>query len=495
MEHKKILIVGAGPGGLSSAMQLAHKGFQVDVFEKQSSPGGRTSEIKVGDFKFDVGPTFFMMKHVIDRVFGNVGRKPEDYMSFVRLSPMYRLMLPDNRTIDAFEDREQMRAQLEKTFPGDGNGIDLFYERETKRYARLMPILERNNNSMRDIFRLEFFKAIPYFAIGRSLFDEMGRYFNAEFARLSFTFQSKYLGMSPWKCPGAFGLVPFIEHSEGVFHVKGGLNKISEGMARAAEEDGAKFHYNTSVKKIIVKDGKAIGIQTEKGEEFFGDEVIVNADFGYAMEHLFESSNLKKYTPKKLEKKGISCSIFMLYAGMKTTYPLEHNTIVFAKDYKKNVDDVFSGNLSGDNISFYIRNTSETDPDDAPKGKSALYILVPVPNKRANIDWKTEAQNVRNAVIHQIEERLGFKDFSSMIEVERVITPDEWEGEYNVYRGAVFNLAHNLGQMLWFRPHNKFEDVDNCYLVGGGTHPGSGLPTIFQSGVIAADLISKKYNK
>lgn len=293
---------------------------------------------------------------------------------------------------------------------------------------------------------------------------------------------------------GKFGLVPYIEHSEGVFHIKGGLNKISEGMARSAQEDGAIFHYNTKVKQIIVEQGKAVGIRTESGEEWFGDEVVVNADFGYAVEKLFAPGILKKYTPKKLEKKGISCSIFMLYAGMRTTFPLEHNTIVFAPDYKKNVEDVFSGRLSGDNISFYIRNTSNTDPDDAPKGKSALYILVPVPNKRAGINWSIKAQNVRNAVVHQIEERLGFKDFSSMIEVEKIITPDEWETEYNVYRGAVFNLAHNLGQMLWFRPHNKFEDVDNCYLVGGGTHPGSGLPTIFQSGTIVADLISKKYN-
>lgn len=495
MSRIKILIVGAGPGGLASAMLLAHRGFEVHVFEKSATPGGRTSQLQLGDYKFDVGPTFFMMKHVLDEIFQQCGKKSEDYLAFTRLSPMYRLILPDNRTLDAYEERDKMYEELRRVFPGEEKGLARFYTREKKRYDRLMPILRHHNNDLSDIFSLRFFKAFTSISLGRSLFEEMGKYFSAELARLSFTFQSKYLGMSPWECPGAFGLVPYIEHSEGVYHIQGGLSQITTQMARAAQEEGAIIHYSTPVRRIITHQDRAAGVETEKGETIFGNEVIVNADFGYAAKHLFEAGALSKYSPGKLTKKKISCSIFMMYLGIKTQYKLPHNTIVFAPNYKKNVEDVFSGKLSGDNISLYVRDTSTTDPTLAPAGKTALYVLVPVPNNRSGIDWNREKQFMRAETLNALKTRLRLNDIEEQIEEEKIITPADWEVSYNVYEGAVFNLAHNLGQMLWFRPHNKFEELENCYLTGGGTHPGSGLPTIFESGRISANLITEKYSK
>lgn len=490
---KKILIVGAGPGGLSAALLLAHRGFDVEVFEKGPQPGGRTSELALGDYRFDVGPTFFMMKEVLDSLFAETGRTPEDYMEFIRLAPMYRLVLPDERSMEVFEDRELMRKELERVFPGEGAGIDRFYEYEKRRYDALMPILRHHNNDWLDVFSWRTLRGLPFISFGKSLFDEMGRYFKTPLARLSFTFQSKYLGMSPWECPGAFGLVPYIEHADGVYHVKGGLSQITRQMANVAQEEGARIRLNTPVKRVIVEHGKAVGIETAAGEIVRGDEVIVNADFGYAANNLFDPGVLKKYAPAKLAKKKFSCSIFLMYLGVNAQYHLPHNTIVFAKDYKSNVDDVFAGRLSGDNISFYVRDTSTTDPQLAPPGKSALYVLVPVPNELSGIDWDAERPVMRSRVLKALEERLGMKGIEGLIEEEKIVTPKEWRMEFNVYKGAVFNLAHNLSQMIWMRPHNKFEDVDHCYLVGGGTHPGSGLPTIMESGRIAANLISKAY--
>ncbi len=183
----------------------------------------------------------------------------------------------------------------------------------------------------------------------------------------------------------------------------------------------------------------------------------------------------------------------MLYLGVKKQYKLEHNPIVFEKDYKKNIDDIFSGKLSGSDILFYVRDTSKTDPGLAPAGKSALYVLTPVPNNRYNIDWNDHGSELRKHILNGLKDRLGLLDIEENIEEEIVINPEDWENDYNVYNGAVFNLAHNLNQMLWFRPHDQFEEIKNCFLVGGGTHPGSALSTAYESGRITSKHICKKF--
>jgi phytoene desaturase len=325
----------------------------------------------------------------------------------------------------------------------------------------------------------------------------MGDYFKSNFAKLSFTFQSIYLGMSPWRCPGAFAMVPLVEHHDGVYHIEGGLSEINSVIASVIKKDGSEIFYNSKVKQIILENKKAIGVELENGEKHLADEVIVNADFSYMVRNLIDKNITKKFkrwSPKKLNKKNYSCSIFMIYLGIKKRLDLDHHTIVFAKNYRKNVNDIFDYRLTDDDFSFYVRDTSKVDPGLAPKDKTALYILVPVPNNRSKIDWEKEKQKIRDKTFLLIEERLGKEILDSDIEVEKIITPLDWEKDYNVDLGAVFNLGHNLNQMLWFRPHNKFEELDNLYLVGGGTHPGSGLPTIYQSGKIVAELIKQKYS-
>jgi phytoene desaturase len=487
-----IIIVGAGPGGLAAGMLLSSRGFDVEIFEKTSQPGGRTSEIEANGFKFDVGPTFFMMKFILEEIFRQSGKDSADYLEFLRLSPMYRLIFSDT-SLDVFDEKDKMIDEINRVFPAKGNDLERFYQKESQRFKKIFPILQDNNQNIFDALRLRFLKALPALSIGKSLYDILGDYFIDEQARLSFTFQAKYLGMSPWQCPGVFGIVPYVEHEMGVYHIKGGLSMASRQMAKANEELGTRIYYDSPVKKIITNGSKATGILLKNGEKVSADSVILNADFGYAMTSLFEEGILKKYAKPKLDKKKISCSIFMLYLGIKKQYALEHNTIVFAKDYKKNIDDIFSGNLSGNDISFYVRDTSRTDPGLAPAGKSALYVLAPVPNNRYGIDWKEYGPKLRKHMLHGLRQRLGLIDIEENIEEEIMINPDDWEKNYHVYNGAVFNLAHNLDQMLWFRPHNQFEEIENCFLVGGGTHPGSGLPTIYESGRITSKLICKKF--
>ncbi|HBR80771.1 MAG: phytoene desaturase [Candidatus Uhrbacteria bacterium GW2011_GWE2_45_35] len=489
--RKKIIIVGAGPGGLSAGMLLAHKGFEVKIFEKEKIPGGRNGFLKLGEYKFDIGPTFFMMDNILREIFKTTGRNLDDYVKMTSLLPMYRLYFPDNY-LDVYDDQKKMKKELARVFPGEENGLAKFHLEEKKRLAALYPILSADNNNILATSKPEFLKAIPSFSIGRSLFSVMGDYFKDERCRLSFTFQSKYLGMSPWDCPGAFAMVPFIEHNKGVYHIEGGLSSAAEAMAKVIQEDGGKIHYGKSVKKILTERGRAVGVELNNGKKFFSGAVVINADFSYAASELL--SGLKKYSKKKLEKKKYSCSIFMLYLGVNKKFNLPHHAIVFAKNYRQNIEDVFSGKLTKEDFSFYVRDASKTDSTLAPKGKSALYVLVPVPNNRSKINWQKSGPKIRNRVLELMRQRLKIKIDEADIEVEKIISPTDWQKDFNVYQGAVFNLSHHLDQMLWFRPHNEFEEIKDCYLVGGGTHPGSGLPTIYESGRITANLIAKKFS-
>ncbi len=492
MPKKKVIVIGAGPGGLTCAMILARRGFSVTVFEKAEHVGGRNAPLKLGSYTFDTGPTFLMMSFILEEMFSEAGKRMADYLDLRKIEPMYHLDYRDI-TVDPSSDERKTTDDVQRIFPGNEQGVLAFYAREKHRFERLFPCLQKDYVHFRTFFHPDFLRAVPVLGIGESLFQNLGRYFRDDRLKMSFSFQSKYLGMSPWECPAAFTMIPYVERRYGIYHVIGGLNAISAAMAKAAQENGAVIHTGAPVQEVLTEGGRATGVLLASGEKVIAEEVVINADFGYAATHLFRSGVLRKYTPEAVAKKQYSCSTFMIYLGVDKQYDLPHHNIYFSRDYEGNVRDIFNTLRLSPDPSFYLQNASVTDPTLAPAGKSTIYILVPVPNNAAAVDWEKEKEAFRNAVLDLVAERTPLSDIRSHIEVERIVTPADWERDYHVYRGATFNLAHNLLQMLYFRPRNEFEDLQNCYLVGGGTHPGSGLPTIYESGRITANLLSAKY--
>jgi phytoene desaturase len=447
----------------------------------------------MGQYRFDLGPTFLMMKFLLDELFEDAGRKIGDYLECRALDPMYRLNFSD-RTMLARPHPDDMREEIERAFPGEGAGLDRFLSAESVRFRKLYPCLQKDYGSPAAFLHKTLLSALPHIAPGRSLYDVLSTYFRSEQLRLAFTFQSKYLGMSPWDCPGLFAMIPYTEHAHGVYHVMGGLCRIPEAFAKVAQEEGAEINTSCAVKRVLLEGERACGVELENGEKVFCDDVVINADFGHAMSTLFPDSNLGKYGAAALAKRKYSCSTFMIYLGLDRTYPeAEHHTIVFAQDYKKCLEDITRAKILSDDLSVYVRNAVNLDPSCAPPGHSALYILAPVPNNTSGIDWSEHKAAYRENILQLLEARTAYKDVRRHIREELILTPADWENQTSVFLGATFNLGHSWDQMLYFRPHNKFELFDNTYLVGGGTHPGSGLPTIFESARISSNLICDKY--
>ncbi|MCQ8104246.1 phytoene desaturase family protein [Methylomonas sp. SURF-2] len=491
-QSKHIIIVGAGPGGLCAGMLLSQRGFKVSIYDKNSEVGGRNRAIRMNGFTFDTGPTFLLMKGVLDEMFALCERRSEDYLQFLPLNPMYRLVY-DDRELNVFSDRDNMRAELLRVFDEGADGYGRFIENERNRFNALYPCITRDYSSLASFFSWDLLKALPWLAFPKSVFNNLGQYFNQEKMRLAFCFQSKYLGMSPWDCPALFTMLPYLEHDYGIYHVAGGLNRIAQAMAAVILENGGEIHTDSPVQSLLIENGATKGVKLQTGATVRGDEVIVNADFAHAMTRLVAPGELRKYGHEAMEKREYSCSTFMLYLGLDKQYDLPHHTIVFAKDYTSNIRNIFRNKTLTEDFSFYVQNASVSDASLAPAGKSALYVLVPMPNNDSGLDWPAHCQNVREQVLDTLGARLGLSDIRAHIECEKIITPQNWETDEHVYKGATFSLSHKFSQMLYWRPHNRFEELDNCYLVGGGTHPGSGLPTIYESARISSNLISRKH--
>jgi phytoene desaturase len=492
---KKIAIIWGGPGGLSAAMLLSQQGHEVDIYEKDEVIGGRNSRLTLAEkYHFDVGPTFLLMKPFLDEIFEKSGRKSSDYIDFRQVDPMYELHFSDI-SVSMTSDHEKMRSTISKLFPGEEIWFDRYLAYEDKRLEKMYPCLDMDYSKLSRIIKKwkHLIEVIPYLSLGKSVYQVLSGYFTKEELKLCFTFQAKYLGMSPWNCPGFFSMLAYSEHKYGIYHTIGWLSEISEAMVRVAQENGATLHLKSPIKKVITQNGIATGVQLETDEIKQYDSVVINVDFGTAMTQLFDEKDVRKYSAKKLSKKWFSCSTFMVYLALDKLYDLPFHSIYFAKEYRDQLDKIHHNQPIGEkDFSFYVRNASILDKTLAPEWHSWIYMLIPVSNLRSGESWN-EIQNSAwyETALKMLESRVWLSDIRNHIVASETINPKDWENR-GVYMGATFNLSHSLSQMLYFRPHNEFECVTNCYLVGGGTHPGSGLPTIYESAKIVAEIIEKK---
>ncbi len=486
---RTVNIIGAGPGGLACAMLLANAGVRVRVLERLAVPGGRTSSITTPEgFRFDLGPTFFLYPRVLDEIFTACGRDLRSEVEMVRLDPQYRLVFGAGGELLATPDVARMEEAVAKVSPADRGSFTRFMESTRRKFEKFAPFLEQPFQSWRDLASPDLLKLMPILKPWRSLDAELGTFFSDERIRLAFTFQSKYLGMSPFRCPSLFSILSFLEYEHGVYHPIGGCSAVSEAMARIATDMGVEIRYEEPVESIDFEGRRITAVRTAEGR-YEADATVINADFARTMTRLVPDTLRRRWSDRKIASRRFSCSTFMLYLGIDGRYDdVSHHTIYLSEDYRQNLADIEHRHVLSADPSMYVQNACVTDPTLAPPGTSTLYLLIPVSHRHPNIDWRREAPRYREVALDQME-RIGITGVRERIRYEKMLTPDDWQDGYEIYRGATFNLSHDLGQMLHMRPHNRFEDIDGMYLVGGGTHPGSGLPVIYSSARITADLL------
>ena len=483
----RVIVVGAGVGGLSAAARLAHAGYEVDVVEKGSSPGGRCGRLTIDGFAFDTGPTLLLMPHVLEETFSAVGRKLSDYLTLHRCDPNYRLHFRDGSEVTFTTELTQMANELERIEPGAFRRYLEFLALGREQYqVSLERFVGRNFDSVMQMFTPANLRQVLRIKAHKKMYPEVGRFFSDDRLRAAMTFQTMYLGISPFEAPAVYGLLPFTELAVGIWFPQGGMYAVPLALEKLCRELGVRFHYRADVSSIDVEAGQAKGVTLKAGTRLTADAVVCNADLPWAYKNLIDPAVSQLPRAEKLK---YTSSAFMMYLGTRKKYEgLLHHNVVFGGDYRSAFHDIFERRVVPDDPAFYVNAPAHTDPSLAPEGKDALYVLVPVPNRETTIDWKVEAPKVREKVLSRLAQ-LGHGDLRDNIEVERHFTPDDYALSLNLERGSAFGLSHNFFQVGPFRPANVDSNVANLFFVGASTQPGTGLPMVMLSAKLVMERV------
>jgi phytoene desaturase len=496
----KALIVGAGPGGLSAAINLAGLGLDVTVVEKEAIPGGRMRGLTMGAYEVDTGPSIMQLPQIVEGIFRRAGKRIEDYVTLKRLPENTRLHFWDGSRLDTHWDQEKMKAELArldpKLVPAYEKWMALSRDKYFVAYEKFLAHPANDLSYFNPMRMLPTVRFKPW----QTLYAHLDEFFHDDRVSYAFSYPSKYLGLHPTTCSSVFGVIPYIELAFGVWHVMGGFRELAKGMMRCAQDLGATFKMSSPVDEVLVENGSAVGVRLAGGEVLKADLVVVNADLPYAAQRLVPEKwrDGTRLSNKALGRAKYSCSTFMLYLGLDTKYEDLPHHLIYLSNAARKTDRATLEDRQADleDPPFYAVNPNVTDPAGAPKGHSAMYVLVPTPNTGDPHDWKRiEAELTKK--VPQWLAKVGAKDVEKHIVEQRAFTAETWRDEFNVFRGAVFNLSHTWLQLGPLRPRVKSPHVNNLYWVGGGTHPGSGLLTIMESANIVghhiAPLVGKQF--
>ncbi len=484
------VVIGAGIGGIAIAARLVRNGYKVTVFEKNSSPGGRFNAIERDGFRFDTGPTLFLMPEIFAETYSALGERMEDHLDLIRLEPTYRVHLHDKTAINLTSDLSNMREQLDAIEPGSFEAYLRFLSEGYRHYnLSLKHFVGRNF-----ITPFEFFspKNIPLIFSLKALtthYKNVSRYFHDPRLKAAFSFQNMYLGLSPYEALATYSLLQYTELAMGVWFPRGGMYKTIETLVSIAEGLGVQFKYNAPIAKIDVEDSKASGITLEDGEYIKADLVIANADLPYVYSNLLPDE--KKSA--KLKKRKYTSSALMFYWGIRgerTPKLLHHNVFLADHRYKESFTNIFHDLTLPKEPSFYVCAPTRTDPSFAPPDGDSLLVLVPVGHIDENNtqNWDSMKQRARDFVLSRLKE-LEIDDLEGKIAFEETIGPSDYLNSLNLAKGAAFGLSHNFTQVGYLRPHNRHSRYKNLYFVGASTHPGTGVPIVLISARLVVERI------
>ena len=485
---RKAIIIGAGIGGIATSIFLAKEGYKVEIFEKNSGPGGRCGQIIKDGHRFDLGATMLMMPGIYKDVFNALGISLFDRKDIRPLDELYRIYFDNNDVITFSKDESKMKPDHDRIEPGSfeqsrryiRKGYDIFRLGIDNLIARNFTNMFQFTNFRNIILLIKLKTYISNYSYAK-------KFFQTEHMRMAYTFQNIYVGQSPFNSPALFSMVPAAEIVEGSWFPEGGMFKIVEILINEAKLKGVIIHYNQPVKSIKTNNKRAESILLDDGKEIKADIIVANADLPYVYRTMLPD----KVKSKKIDRMNYSASAICLHLAIDKQYPqLGHHSVFLSDNFREGLDKIFKEKSVSKTPSFYMHAPAKTDPSAAPVGQDSLSFIIGAGHVDKSIkqDWEMLKKQSRDSVIERLK-KFGLTDIEDHIKFELAYTPQSWESACNITRGSVFgSLAHNMMQMGYFRPHNRHGKYKNLYFVGGSTHPGNGIPNV----LLSAKLVSER---
>lgn len=489
MSRERALVIGSGFGGLAAAIRLRARGYEVKVLEALDQPGGRARVFRRDGYTFDAGPTVITAPYLFEELFALAGRNLRDYAKLVPVDPFYRVLFDDGSSFDYVGEEDRLIAQIEAMSPRDVDG----YRKLAAQAERIFDVgytqlADQPFDRVSDM--LAVLPQMVRLGSYRTVYGMVSRYIQDERLRRVFTFEPLLVGGNPFTTTSIYLLIHWLERKWGVHFAMGGTTSLVNALTTLLEEMGGEVRLNSPVERILVDSADRVtGVVTSTGEQFDADLVVANADPTTVYRQMIGPSHRGRHSDRRLDRKRQSMSLFVAYFGSRRQYPdLAHHTIVLGRRYKELLRDIFSRHVLAEDFSLYLHAPTRTDPSLAPEGREGFYVLSPVPNLNANVDWESMAEPYFQSIVEHLEERVT-PGLGAELESVSFLTPQDFQDTLRSAQGAAFGPEPILTQSAYFRYHNRSEDVDGLYFVGAGTHPGGGVPGVLSSAKVLERVI------
>lgn len=482
------LVIGGGFGGIAAALRLRARGYRVTLIERGGQLGGRARVFERDGFRHDAGPTVVTAPFLFEELFALFGRRLEDYLTLVPLSPWYRFHFPDGDTFDYGGTPEETRREIARFDPRDVEGYERLLEHSRKLFdAGFTELADQPFHN--PLTMLKQAPRLLWLRADRSVWQLIARHLRSPKLRQALTIQPLLVGGSPFDTTSIYGLIHYLEHKWGIYFAMGGTGAIVAALARLLDETGVTVRLDTTACELIVEDGEARGARLDGGEVIASDIVVSNADPMHLYGEMVPAGAQSISARLKRRFARLSMGLFVLYFGTTRQYPdVAHHTIWLGKRYRELLNDIFKRRILCDDFSLYVHRPTATDPSFAPDGCDAFYALAPVPNLLGEVDWAAEGPKLRDRIVRALSTSL-LPGLEETITADFFMTPEDFASRYLSFAGAGFSIAPYFTQSAYFRFHNRAEGVKGLYLTGAGTHPGAGMPGVLCSAKAVDKLI------
>lgn len=490
--HKKVLVVGAGLGGLATTLRLVKKGYSVEILEKNEQAGGRLNQIKKDGFTFDTGPSFFSMSYEFEEFARDCGiRLPFEYFE---LDPLYSVHFSDNpKTFQLYKDVDKLAEQFKDIEPDFKQKFIKYQAKAGALFHDTVDLVIKRNFDSLFHYIISLMRVNPVHVplLVRNFYDHVKTYFSSNEAIQIISLVAFFLGRTPFDTMGIYSLLSYTEFEhDGYFNVKGGMYKIVEGLVNELEKENVKIHYNTEIKGFEEQNGKLSTLVDGNGKKWTADSYLINSDAAW-----FRGKILKReaYSEKKLDNMSWTMGYLTFYVGIKRKLPMvNHHNYYLGGNFEDYANNILKNPDTLEKPYYYVNVLSKNNLECAPENCESLFFVCPVPNLSHKPNWDDKHEIV-DSIIDDFSNRIGV-DIAKEIVTKTIYTPEVWRDRFNLYKGSGLGLSHNMNQIGHLRPRNVDEKYKNVFYVGASTAPGAGLPMAIISSKLAYERITRHFD-